>query len=313
VDGMNTVLAENGYYDFPVIAPRWELVANDAYGSSPAMDALGDVIQLQHMTKKKAQGIDKLISPPVLADIQLQHKPTALLPNGVTFVHGVNNVGVKPIYTVNPPLGDMTMDIRDIQQRIREIFHNPLFNMISQLDTVRSATEIDARREEKLILLGPVLERFENEALDPAIKRIFGIMQRKGLIPEPPEDLADKGIEIQYVSILSAAQSAVGTISTERWLALIGNLVGIWPEAAEVPDITEVLRDYGRDVGVPAKLIRSKEEIATAKAALAEQAEANRGMEMVTAGADAAKTLASTPVGGGASALQQIMGGVGGA
>jgi hypothetical protein len=235
------------------------------------------------------------------------------LPNGVTFVHGVNNVGVKPIYTVNPPLGDMTMDIRDIQQRIREIFHNPLFNMISQLDTVRSATEIDARREEKLILLGPVLERFENEALDPAIKRIFGIMQRKGLIPEPPEDLAERNIEIQYVSILSAAQSAVGTISTERWLALIGNLVGIWPEAAEVPDITEVLRDYGRDVGVPAKLIRSKEEIATAKAALAEQAEANRGMEMVTAGADAAKTLASTPVGGGASALQQIMGGVGGA
>jgi hypothetical protein len=33
---------------------------------------------------------------------------------------------------------------------------NDLFRMISELDTVRSATEIDARREEKLVLLGPV-------------------------------------------------------------------------------------------------------------------------------------------------------------
>ena len=59
--------------------------------------------------------------------------------------------------------------------------------MISQLDTVRSATEIDARREEKLVLLAHFLERFENEQLDPTINRVFNICQRAGLFPDAPE------------------------------------------------------------------------------------------------------------------------------
>src|SRR5690606_24777948 len=68
------VLAVRGYREFPVIAPRWELTANDVYGSSPAMDALGDVIQLQHETKRKGQGLDYMLRPPMVADIQLEHR-----------------------------------------------------------------------------------------------------------------------------------------------------------------------------------------------------------------------------------------------
>src|SRR5690606_26562791 len=120
--------------------------------------------------------------------------------------------------------------------RIRETFHNDLFQMISQLDTVRSATEIDARREEKLVLLGPVLERFENEALDPAIARIFNIMARRGLLPEAPESIRESEIEIQYVSILSAAQSALSAAPVERIVALMGNIVGVIPSVVQNVD-----------------------------------------------------------------------------
>ena len=62
-----TVLDQRGFHELPGIFPRWELTANDAYGTSPAMDALPDVIQLQHETKRKAQGLDKMVSPPMLA------------------------------------------------------------------------------------------------------------------------------------------------------------------------------------------------------------------------------------------------------
>ncbi len=41
------VLQQRWYHEFRVIAPRWDLAANDAYGRSPAMDALGDIKQLQ--------------------------------------------------------------------------------------------------------------------------------------------------------------------------------------------------------------------------------------------------------------------------
>jgi hypothetical protein len=303
------ILQEKGYHELPGIFPRWELSGNDAYGTCPAMDALGDVIQLQHETKKKAMGLDKLISPPIVADIQLQHRPTALLPNGITFVTGVNNVGAKPLYQIAIPLGEMTLDIRDVQGRIRETFHNDLFRMISQLDTVRSATEIDARREEKLVLLGSVLERFDNEALDPGINRIYNIMLRSGLIPEAPAEIGEAELEIQYVSILSAAQRAVGVLPTERWLQLIGTIAPIYPKAVNIPNFDQILRDYGRDIGVAARGIRSIDEV-NAENQKADKLAASR--EAAATGqvlVDSAKSLSETQITPGSNALQQIIGG----
>lgn len=303
-----TILAKTGYREMPGIFPRWELTANDSYGSNcPAMIALGDIIQLQFETKKKGQGLDKLISPPVTADIQLQHKPTALLPNGITYVMGANNHGIKAAYQIQLPLDQMTADIREVQARIRETFHNDLFQMISQLETVRSATEIDARREEKLVLLGPVLERFENEALDPAIKRIYGIMDRAGLIPSPPPDVAGRPIEIQYVSVLTSAQTAVATIPTERWVGLIGSVAPIAPNVVNIPDWDELVRSYGNDLGVEAKLMRTKD----ATEEINNQQNQQRQMEQAVATAapiaEAGKLLSETEVGGGASALQRLI------
>lgn len=304
----NKVLAQSGFREMPGLFPRWELCANDSYGSCPAMEALGDNKQLQQESLRKAQGIDKIVTPPVLADVQLQNKPTALIPGAVTYVSGVNNIGVKPIYQVTLPLAEMTQDLAQIQERIREIFHNPLFTMISQLDTVRSATEVDARREEKLVLLGPVLERFENEALDPAINRIYSIMQRAGLIPDPPEEISNVDLEIQYTSILSTAQKAIAAAPTERWIGMIGNLAGVKPEVLNIPDWEELVRGYGRDIGVPAKYM-TEVEVSTATTQgqnqqVAEAAAVQQSSELTKA----AQQLSATDVGGGANALQVVLG-----
>ena len=304
------LLSLRGYFELPGIWPRWELTGNDAYGTSPAMDALGDVIQLQHETKRKGQGLDYMVRPPMLWDIQLQHRPTNMLPGGNTFVSNLgNNAGGKPAYEARIPINELTMDIRDVQTRIRECFHNDLFRMISQLETVRSATEIDARREEKLVLLGPVLDRNENEALDPALNRIFGICQRSGILPDPPPELDGEAIQIQYVSILAAAQTAVGVIPTERFLALIGNVSAIYPGAVNIPNWDDLIRDYGRDIGVKTKNINSPEQTEALRQQQDDMEGAAQAAQIAQPAAQAAKLLSETEVGGGASALQQILGG----
>ena len=172
----------------------------------------------------------------------------------------------------------------------------------------RSATEIDARREEKLVLLGPVLERFENEALDPAINRVFSIMNRAGLLPPAPRSIQNAKLEIQYVSILSAAQSAVGVIPTERFLQIIGNVSAIYPKALNIPNWDELLIDYGRDIGVKAKNINSRDDIASLGEQDDQRAAMASGLEAAQGAAEAAKNLSATEVGGGANALQQILG-----
>ena len=303
------ILAQRGFNEMPGLFVRWGTAANDAYGHCPGMQALGDVKQLQQETLRKAQGIDKVVNPPIVADIQLQHKLTATVPGGITYIAGASNVGAKPLYQIAPPLGEMTNDITQVQIRIKETFHNSLFQMISQLETVRSATEIDARREEKLILLGPVLERFENEALDPAINRVYSIMQRSGLLPEPPEEISEADIEIQYVSILSTAQRAVAAIPTERFVQFAGNLIPVAPIASDIINWEELIRNYARDLGIPAKNLNDPKVSAAISQKRAADAEAEKAMAQGSVAVDAAQQLSSTDVGGGANALQMLMGG----
>lgn len=303
------MLEISGYRDTPGIFPRWELIGNDTYGTSPGMDALPDIMQLQQETKNKGMGLDYMNKPPIVADVAFQNKPTSLLPRGITYVPSHSQVGAKPVYTVNPPINEMRLDIRDIQLRIKEIFHNDLFSMISQLETVRTATEIDARREEKLIRLGSVLQRFENEALDPAVKRVFNIMKRRELLPPPPPGFENQPIEVQYVSVLQDAQRAVGTASTERFLQVVGNLAAVAPEVLQIPDFSELLRDYAERLNVPAVGVKSREQVLEEKAAQEQQLAAQQSALVGGELASAAKNLSAADVGGGQNALQALLGG----
>ena len=308
----DTVLGANGFHSVPGIFPRWEITGNDSYGTGPGLDNLGDTIQLQVETRRKAQSLDYMIRPPTILDQILQNQQTSLLPGGKIYVPSAAQIGAKPVYQIAPPIAEISQDLRDIQIRIQNGFHNDLFQMISQLDTVRSATEIDARREEKLVRLGPVLERFHNEALNPALNRTFEAMQRQNLLPPAPDSIKNQEIEIQYVSILAAAQTAVGVAPTERLLQLVGNMSAVWQDLADLPDVEELVRDYARDIGVKAKGLRSKDAVDKIRQDRAQQADMQQAAAAAPAvqqAAQAGKLLSETQVGGGANALQQLLGG----
>ena len=101
------VLSMRGFHENPGIYVRWNTIGNQAYGTSPAMDAFGDILQLQLETKRKAQMLDKSADPPLVADVQLKNRPISRSPGGVTYVNGMiaNNgkPGVTPIYQISPP------------------------------------------------------------------------------------------------------------------------------------------------------------------------------------------------------------------
>lgn len=301
-------LAVRPVYEWKSITPRWELMGNDCYGTSPAMDALGDVQELQAIIRERAQGLQKQVRPPLIIDQQLQNRPKSLGAGGMTYAStSSSNFGAKVAYQVNLPFQELAMDIRNLQTSIRETCHNPLFNMISQLDTVRSATEIDSLREEKLIHLGPVLERFYNEGLDPILKRVYGIMQRNGLLMEAPPELAEAPIEVEYVSILTEAQRASGTVTIERFLQFTGGIAGIFPESVNIPNIDELMREYAEGIGISPKGLRTRDEVAEAANADSANQDLAQGAAVGKDLAAGAKVLSETDVGGGMNALQQLM------
>jgi hypothetical protein len=308
--GQNLILRRRGFPEKPFIAPRWDIVGNDAYGRSPAMDALGDIKALQVEQKRKAQAIDKHVNPPMVADIALKNEPASLLPGGVTYLPQVNQgVGFKPAYIIAPDFAGLVEDIKEVQERIKVTFFTDLFMMISQLDTVRTATEIDARKEEKLIQLGPVLERFENEALGPAIDRVFAIMYRAKLFPPLPQALrGGMNVHVSYISMLAEAQKAVSTAAIERLAGFIGSLSGVDANAIDNLDVDATIDEYADMLGVDPKVVRSTAKVKAIRDQKAKQLAAQQQQQNSMAAVQGAQTLSQTDVGGGMNALQAMIG-----
>lgn len=306
------VLSVRGFRDNPVVAFRWETVANEVYSSMcPGITALPDVIQLQHETKAKGSILDLMHRPPYLVDVSLRNKPNAFIPGGKTYANMLQAPGevVKPILnTTSAPYGEIGNDIISVQQRISKLFYNDLFEMISQLDTVRTATEIQGRQEEKMIRLGPVLFRTNSESLTTAVKRIFNILSRKGYFGPAPEGFDPAKVDIKYISILNDAQTAVHTAPIERFISMVGNLVQAYPEIKAIPNIDETVRGYATLLGVPETMLNSKEE---ANALLQQQQQAQQQQqtaEQVQSAANSAESLSNTDVGGGVNALEYLLG-----
>jgi hypothetical protein len=311
------LLRKRGFHESPAIITRWDLVSNDAYGRSPGMDALPDIKQLQLETKRLSQGIDKMVNPPMVADVQLKNQPASLLPGGVTYVSGMisqGKTGFAPVYTVNPEVKEMMEQLGEVRGRIGSTFYNDLFKVISQFETRSNvtATEIDARRAEAMLMLGPVLERLNHEGFAKIHDRVFGIASRAGILPPAPPEIQGHHIEVEFVSMIELAQNANQASGIERLFGILGNLAGIDPAVMDNVDI-----DYGLDkisylYNNDPKLIRSADALAQIRsqreAQQKEQADMQKA-EIAAKLAPGAKTLSETNVGGGQNALQAIGGG----
>lgn len=314
-------LSIRGFNEKPFIAPRWTQRSNDPYGRSPGMNALPDVRQLHQMTRRFGEAIDKMVRPPMLADVSMKNEPSSILPGRVTYVANLGpQTGMRPAYTVNPQVAEMAKVIEVIEQRVEKWFYNDVFLMISQMEGVqpRNELELTERRGEKLLQLGPVIEKNLNEAMTPAINRIASIMARRGLLPPKPAALRNVPIEIRYVSILALTQAAAATAGMERTVAMAGKMEGVWPGTIDNIDPDAYIRDYGEKLAYPSKDWRTPEirdQMRQARAKAQQQAaQAQHLTEAAKPAADmatAAQTLSQTDTGGGLNALQLMLQGGG--
>ena len=302
-------LRATGFNEKPFVGARWDVTSNDPYGRSPGMDALPAQRQLQVQASRKAEAIAKMVRPPMVGSVSMKNEPNSITPGAMNYVADMSQAGFKPAFLVDPRIAELVADIKETEARVKTIFFNDLFLMISQLDTVRTATEIDARKEEKLVQLGPVIERAENEVLDPIIERVFAIAHRRGLIPEAPPEIHGEEFQVQYVSILAEGQKAASTAAIERMFQLVGSVEGVAPDAIDNINIENALDRYADDLSLPPEIIRTQKEVMAMRAARAKAQQQQQALEATPGLASAAKTLSQTDVGNGRSALATLTGG----
>ena len=289
------LLRESGFDEFPIMAPRWEVNGEDVYGSScPGMIALGQVKALQLEQKRKSQLIDKATNPPMVGPSSLKTQRVSLIPGAINYIDTMQGQdGLRPAYLVNPNTADLLADIQDTRQVINSAYFVDLFMMLQNINTRSMPVEaVIEMKEEKLLMLGPVLERLNDECLNPLIDRTFSIMARKGMLPPPPDILEGMPLRIEYISVMAQAQKSIGLSSLASTVGFIGQLASLGKtEVLDKLDADQAVDAFAEMSGVSPTVIVPQEQVEQIRQERAQQQQQQKAMEMGMAAAQGAKTL----------------------
>lgn len=292
-------LRESGMKQFRAVCPRWALSGGDIYGNSPAMEALGDVKQLQHEQFRKAEGIDYMTRPPLQAPTGSKNRDIDRFPGGLSYVDTSGSAGgVKTLFEVSLDLEHLLADIQDVRGRINQTFYTDLFLMLAnQTDTSKTATEVAELHEEKLLMIGPVLERLHDEGLEPLVDITFTSALEAGVLPLPPEELHGQDLNIDFISMLAQAQRAVSTNSVDRFVSNLGAIAAFKPNIADKFDEDKWADIYSDMLGVDPELVVADDKVAIIRQQRAQQQQQAQQAAVMAQQADTAHKLANAPTG----------------
>lgn len=295
-------LREGGFDYFPALCPRWDLAGGDIYGNSPGMEALGDIKQLQQEQLRKSQGIDYMTKPPLQMPTAMKNREVDGLPGGISYVDSMQAPTTRNLFNVQLDLNHLLADLQDVRERINSSFYADLFMMLSnQVDVRMTATEVAERHEEKLLMLGPVLERLNDEMLSPLVNMTFERALRAGMFMPPPPELQGQPLNLEFVSMLAQAQRAVGTNSIDKFVMSLGMIAQTVPSVLDKFDSDKWADVYSDLLGVDPSLILSSDQVAIVRKQRAAQQAAMQKAALQNQQADTAQKLAQVPTQGGAS------------
>ncbi len=287
------ILRETGFRQFPVLAARWYVTGGDIYGTCPGMEALGDLRQLQQQSLAKSTAIAYQANPPVVLPADLKNNGADLQPGGNIWADNPAQAQmVRSAFDVNLRLDYLTQDMSDVRQRIDQAFYKDIFMMLaSGKDRMMTATEVAERHEEKMLMLGPVLERLNAELLDPLIALTFDRLVQANLLPPIPDELQGQELNVEFVSILAQAQRAITTNAIDRFTQNLGVLIQFKPEVADKFNADYWVDYYADALGIDPQLIVSSDQVALIRQQRQEAQQAQAQMNQMQQLSEMSKNL----------------------
>jgi hypothetical protein len=275
------VLRESGLDDFCYAAGVWMLVGSDNYGSgNPGFKKLPDIKQLQDMEESCVMATHRELDPPLQAPVGHKGEPIRRNAGGTTFYDGQSD-GFKRLYEFKFDIAAGEAKSEAIRQRIYKGFYNDLFLMITSSEASGqpvTATQIIEMQGEKMLQLGPFIERQEDELLDKAVIFVTTRMLARPWVyglPMPPEEVQSRSYKVEYISLLAQAQRQIGVRAIDDSLNFGAMGMQADPSIMDNYNLDAMVRERADLVGLPAKCIRPEDEVA--------QIRANRQKQMAEA------------------------------
>lgn len=330
--GVDKILLEEGFSTFPVLAPRWTLSPLSAYGRSPAMKALNTIRALQKETEWYEDAVALAVKPPLAVPTSFVSHPLDFGPGGISFVDITQNQTVSSLFEARLDIRAAREGILDKRDKINNFFFKDLFLMLEQTQrNGRTAYEVEKLEKERMMVLGPVLERLHAELLDPLITATLQCLARFGRLPPLPAELgggsqpfsygADtsmqgasetdinsikNGLNIEYLGVLAQAQKAADVDAMSQYVQSIAGAAQVWPDVTDNLDSDAWAKVLADRLGIDPELVRTDEARDEIRDERARQMAIQQQMQQAQSGARTAKDLsAAMPEG---QSLQEVVG-----
>lgn len=288
----NKLLSKKGFNRFPYVVFEAEVNGEDVYPSDcPAINAYPDVKQLMTMTKDYARAIKKMINPTYRGPAHLKDKKISDTPG--SFVEDdENGRGLAPVYEVNPRVLEFKAEKDDLKQVIKEHFYNDLFAMIlNTAERGRTATEVNELKEEKMVLVSPLLEQVHS-ALKLIMEWLFELILEFRLCPPPPKQIQGSDLEIEFISTLAQAMKAQNIASMERFSTFVINLANSYDPILKYKiNGCKMVDDYADFANIDPTQLKPTEDVEAIRQKIAEKEAQQEQLQAVQQGADIIKNM----------------------
>jgi hypothetical protein len=288
-----SIVYEGGYNELPAMCHRFDKRPFIEWGYSPAMKALPFARILNAIAKTNLRAMMKHTDPPIALPSNAFLLPFNSNPRATNYYNRESMPnGQKDIITFgndgNPDIGLKAIEY--YQNQVKKLMYNDVFLAFDGVTKQMNNPEVMEKINEKMTMLGPAVGRYISEVITPIVVRTIGILQRKGRLPNPPEELLqDPGYEIDCNSQLAMAQRRSELNSLMSGISLVGQIAQFKPEVLDKISGDKVVAEAWNILGAPTRVFNDDAEIEATRANRANQAQMAQQMQMANVGADVIK------------------------
>lgn len=241
----------------PYIVFRWSVVPGEVFGRGPVVDALADIRTLNLVVEYMLRGAALTLAPPLtgVSDGVLNPFTAVIAPDTIIPV-GSNetaNPSLRPLVTdMRPDLGQFLLE--DMRRSVRQKL---LADPRRREGPIQSASEVLIEDREFIQQTGANFGRVQAEFVERVIARSVWLLQRIGAMAKIKVD--GREIALKHTSPLARAQDTEDLQNLANATSLAAAAAGA--EAYQLAVKTDEIPGYiFRKAGIPADLIRTKEE-----------------------------------------------------
>jgi len=298
-----------GYEEMPDSVTRFnDWGTGTVWGYSPAFETLPNVRQLNYIVRFQDAQYELRANPRILTPINLWGE-LDLRPGGVTPYDPNLAGGLKPEeWMTMADVAGTEHSVEMKQKAVHRMFYTDVFQMLQQIERKMTAYEIAQRVGEKLEQLSPMFARIITEKTTIDLKRIFGILYRKGKFGPPPRSLLvptgnNKAKlvmpEVTYTSRLALALKSLqnrATMDTMNFMAEFAQATN-HPEILDNWNLDAMARTFAINQGMSPRFERKYGDVLKIRQARAAQVQQQQAMQTMAETAKAAGKLGSAPEG----------------